>query len=313
MKFIRTSAGADLTRIATLRENADIAFQGPVKVGKFELDSVAAQKLLRLPNVNGRANSEVIKPWFNGGDITDRPLHRWIIDFGKMSEREAAFFEAPFAHIKKVVYPVRVKNRDSQRRENWWRLGRSGGNLRDAVVGLTRVLVTSRVSKHRFFIWAPPNAVPDTRVVAFAKDSDYFCGVLHSTVHLAWFLTTSSRHGDGDVGGRPTYNPSTCFDTFPFPWPPGKEPMNDPHVQAVGAAARTLVELRDKWLDPPGASEAELKKRTLTNLYNERPEWLANVHRDLDEAVFAAYGWPSTLRNDEIVGRLLALNRERAK
>jgi hypothetical protein len=55
-----------------------------------------------------------------------------------------------------------------------------------------------------------------------------------------------------------------------------------------------------------------LKKRTLTNLYNQRPEWLANAHRALDEAVFAAYGWPSGLTKEEILGRLLALNHKRA-
>lgn len=57
---------------------------------------------------------------------------------------------------------------------------------------------------------------------------------------------------------------------------------------------------------------AELRKRTLTNLYNQRPAWLANAHRALDEAVAAAYGWPVDLDDDEVLRRLLALNRERA-
>ena len=74
-----------------------------------------------------------------------------------------------------------------------------------------------------------------------------------------------------------------------------------------------LVKLRDAWLNPPGASEADLKKRTLTNLYNQRPTWLANAHRRLDEAVFAAYGWPASLSDDELLARLLALNLERAQ
>jgi hypothetical protein len=66
---------------------------------------------------------------------------------------------------------------------------------------------------------------------------------------------------------------------------------------------------------PPGASEADLKKRTLTtltNFYNQRPTWLDNAHRRLDEAVFAAYGWPPDLSDDKILARLLALNLERA-
>jgi len=55
------------------------------------------------------------------------------------------------------------------------------------------------------------------------------------------------------------------------------------------------------------------KKRTLTNLYNERPTWLDLAHRKLDEAVFDAYGWPHGLSDEEILARLLALNLKRAK
>jgi hypothetical protein len=114
------------------------------------------------------------------------------------------------------------------------------------------------------------------------------------------------------VGNDPTYNNTTCFETFPFPWPPGKEPKDDPRVEAIAEAARELVRLRDNWLNPPGASDAELKKRTLTNLYNQRPTWLDNVHRKLDEAVLDAYGWPHDLSDEEILARLLALNLERS-
>jgi hypothetical protein len=83
-------------------------------------------------------------------------------------------------------------------------------------------------------------------------------------------------------------------------------------VQAIAQAAKELVEQRDAWLHPPGASEAELKKRTLTRLYNQRPHWLELAHRKLDQAVFAAYGWPDDLSDEEILERLLALNLERA-
>lgn len=61
--------------------------------------------------------------------------------------------------------------------------------------------------------------------------------------------------------------------------------------------------------------EADLKKRTLTNLYNARPAWLDNAHRELDDAVAAAYGWPDytpAMPDDEILKRLLAMNLERA-
>ena len=102
---------------------------------------------------------------------------------------------------------------------------------------------------------------------------------------------------DGDaflgVGNDPRYTPTTCFETFPLPWPPGEEPAGDPRVEAIAESARRLDELRRNWLNPEGpegASEADLRKRTLTNLYNARPTWLANFHVGLDRAVFAALG-----------------------
>ena len=80
---------------------------------------------------------------------------------------------------------------------------------------------------------------------------------------------------------------------------------------AVALAARPLVELRDRWLNSPEwvewvdepapgypkrpvprdeAAAKALKKRTLTNLYNARPQWLADAHDTLDAAVASAYG-----------------------
>ena len=152
--------------------------------------------------------------------------------------------------------------------------------------------------------------MPAHKLIAFARDDDYFLGILQCRVHELWSLRLCSWQG---VGNDPVYTPTTCFETCPFPWAPGREPQADPRVQAVAAAARELVQLRNAWLNPPGAADADLKKRTLTNLYNQRPTWLDNAHKALDAAVFAAYGWPAGLSDDEILARLLALNLERAK
>jgi len=79
--------------------------------------------------------------------------------------------------------------------------------------------------------------------------------------------------------------------------PSGKEPKDDARVKAMAEAAKALVEQRDDWLNPSGASAADLKKRTLTNLCHERPTWLETsprtamrgcAHKRLDEAVLAA-------------------------
>ena len=70
--------------------------------------------------------------------------------------------------------------------------------------------------------------------------------------------------------------------------------------------------LRTGWLNPPGLSGAELRERTLTNLYNQRPSWLAQAHERLDRAVYAAYGWDYPLEREDVLARLVKLNTGRA-
>lgn len=302
----------DLTQAHRLEENAGLAFQGPVKVGPFDIGNEIAEEMLGKANLHGRSNREVVRPWKNASDITGRPRGMWIIDFGEMELEEASLFEAPFEYVRREVKPMRDTNRRAKRRDYWWQHGETVPGLRNIAAQAQRFVCTPRVAKHRIFVWEPTDLLPDSRLYVIARDDDYFFGVLHSRLHEVWSLATSSRHGDGSEGGRPTYNNTTCFETFPFPWPPGAEPVEDPRVQAIAAAAAELVQKRDAWLNPPGLDEAQLKKRTLTNLYNQRPTWLALLHGKLDAAVAGAYGWPAALADEEILERLLALNLQRA-
>ena len=182
--------------------------------------------------------------------------------------------------------------------------------MREALQPLSRFIATPRVSKHRLYVFVDADVIVDSAVVAIAREDDYFFGVLHSKVHELWARRQGTQVRERESGFR--YTPTTCFETFPLPWPPGEEPTNDPRVEAIAATAKDLVEKRDRWLNPEGASEAELKKRTLTNLYNERPTWLNLAHKKLDDAVLDAYSWPHDTTDDEILERLLALNLERA-
>jgi type II restriction/modification system DNA methylase subunit YeeA len=324
-------AGVDLTQAKRLAVNAGCAFQGPVKVGPFDIPGDQAREFLQMPlNPNGRSNAEVVKPWANGMDIVRRPSDTWIIDFGEMSAAEASLYEAPFEYVRRHVKPLRDQNRDRQRREHWWRLGRSGGDLRRATAGLSRVIITPRVAKHRLFVWRAAVVIPDSRLVVIARDDETTFGVLHSRFHEAWSLRLGGWHG---VGNDPQYTPSSGFETFPFPegLAPHRSDFSPAREGPITEAARRLNELRENWLNPadlvhrvpevaPGYPDrllpideraaALLKTRTLTNLYNEKPAWLINTHRELDEAVAAAYGWPVDLVEDELLRRLLALNRD---
>jgi len=293
----------------TLAENLRLSFIGTQKGGPFDIQSEYAERLLKTSNTRSdKHNSDVVKPWINGLDITRRPRDMWIIDFGSdMSREEASEYHAPFEHVQKKVLPLRQGLRRSNHREYWWIHQEARPGMREALRGKERYIATARVAKHRLFVWVDSSVLPDSQVVVIARDDEYFLGLLHAKPHELWSLRQGTSLED-----RPRYTPTTTFETYPFPWPPGKEPQDDPRVQAIAQAAKDLVELRDAWLKPPSLSEKELQKRTLTNLYNERPAWLDAAHKKLDAAVFDAYGWPHDLSDEEILARLLELNLKRA-
>ena len=267
--------------------------------------------MLRQPNPHGRPNSDVIKRWMIGRDINQRSRSMWIIDFGVgMLEVDAALYEAPFEYVVANVKPGRDDNRDAKFRNYWWLHGRPRIEMRQALASLPRYIGTSMVSRHRMFSYIDGDVLPDATIIVFARNDDYFFGVLHSRIHEVWARVMGTQLREAESGIR--YTPTTCFETFPFPEP------DYARRDAIAEAAARLNELREGWLNPvdvngnPALNAGDLKKRTLTNLYNQRPVWLANAHAALDAAVAAAYGWPAHLPDAEILERLLALNLERS-
>ena len=233
----------------------------------------------------------------------------WIIDFGvDMNREDAALYDAPFAHVFKYVEPARAQSKTT--RDEWWIHERPRVDMREAIASLPRYAGTARVAKHRLFVWIKHPTLPDSAIIAIARDDEYFFGVLQSKIHELWARRTGTQLREAESGFR--YTPTTTFETYPFPWPPGKEPAGDPRVEAIARAARDLVEKRDLWLNPEGATEVQLKERSLTNLYNRMPEWLRIANRKLDETVLDAYGWPHDLSDQDVLERMLALNHQRA-
>jgi len=321
--------GLNLTQAKPLKGNAGIAFQGPEKNGAFDIEGELARQWLKLPNPNGRPNSDVLKPRYNGLDLARRYSGGWVIDFGtSMSESDAALYEVPFQYVLVNVKPERDKNKDRNRRVYWWRFGRTGEDMRVALKDLPRYIVTPEVTKHRIFAWLDASVLADKKLIVIARSDDVTFGILHSRFHELWSLAVCSWHGSGN---DPRYTPTTTFETFPFP--------SDVAGNELATAAKSLNELRNNWLNPSewtdwqrtpeeekagyparpvakAGHEADLKKRTLTNLYNARPAWLDNVHKTLDAAVAKAYGWSDytpEMSDEEILRRLLALNLERTQ
>ena len=195
--------------------------------------------------------------------------------------------------------------------------------------GLSRYLATPTVAKHRLFVWCDTRVCPDHQLIVIARDDDTTFGILHSRFHEIWSLRMGTSLED-----RPRYTPTTTFETFPFPAGltpnvPASDYAADPRAAVIADTAGRLIERRDRWLNPPewaewvdepvagypkrpvprnDAAAKALKKRTLTNLYNARPQWLADAHAALDEAVADAYGWPADIADEDALAELLALN-----
>jgi type II restriction/modification system DNA methylase subunit YeeA len=347
-----TGTASHVASARRLRENARVSFMGDIKVGAFDVTGLVARSWLKAPlNPNGRPNSDVVRPWVNALDIARRPRDMWIVDLGsELSERDASLYEAPYAHLAEHVKPDRDANRDAGFRVHWWRHGRPRPEMWAALNVLGnrcadpafRYIATARVAKYRLFVWLLSQICPDSQIIVIARDDDTTFGILHSRFHEAWSLRLGTSLED-----RPRYTPTTTFETFPFPVGltpniPAADTAADPRAIRIAAAAKTLDDLRRAWLNPsdlveiapeitstaapgeaprrypdrilPRTVEAavKLKERTLTNLYNQRPRWLADAHDALDRAVAAAYGWPEDIATDDALQRLLALNLERA-
>ena len=304
------TAESDLTKARRLTENGKIAFIGDVKVGAFDLEPAVADTMLAATgNPNERPNSDVVRPWINTLDVVRRPRGMWIIDFGvDMTQAQASGYEGPFEYVVEHVYPTRSQNKKPGYARKWWLHAEPCRGMREAIAPLNRFICTPTVAKHRVFVWMTHPTLADHQLVVVARDDDYFFGVLHSRLHELWSLRMGTWLGKGN---DPRYTPTTTFETFPFPWPPGQEPAGDSRVEAIANVARELVQQRDRWLNPEGATETELKKRTLTQLYNARPTWLDLAHKQLDAAVLDAYGWSRDVADEELLGWLLALNVER--
>lgn len=338
------TASLDLSAVVPLVSNAGIAFQGPVRVGPFDISLAEALSLLHEPNPTGAPNSDVIRPSLNGGDVVKKSRERWAIDFGSLPVEVACQYEGPFGVVKEKVKPIRDANREKSRKERWWLHGRTGDDFRYAVATLARYLAMAQTAKYFVWRWYPSLVSPEQTLIVFGREDDYIFGVLHSRLHGVWGLKLGTR-----LETRPRYTPTTCFETFPFP------EANDSEMAAIAGAAKELDALRTSWLDPPEWTKQEvlefpgsvngpwaryvhdpdgrgigtvrfprtvpkdeecakkLAKRTLTNLYNERPTWLDLAHERLDAAVFAAYGWKPTMSDAEVLAGLLTLNLERAE
>jgi hypothetical protein len=310
------NAGTNIEDAVDLRSNADIAVQGmnPLGLG-FRLSAEDLQKL----KIDKDHLPTTLRPYLIGRDLVQRHEPKWVVDFYGLSEREASA-AAPelYQHILNSVKPERDQNRRATRRDNWWLFGENAPTLRRASAELPRVVATCRTAKHRIFTFISSDNVLDAKIVGIGLEDAFALGVLCSKNHIVWADRTGGWLG---VGNDSNYNHSDCFGKFPFP-ADVPEQLKD----KIRAEAEALDALRKRVL----AAHDDL---TLTKLYNvlealRECRALTEAERDMhdrglvtlirqhhdaiDALVAEAYGWPAELSDEEILTRLVALNKERA-
>jgi hypothetical protein len=259
-----------------------------------------------------------IRPYRNGRDIAQAPRNSMVIDlFGLPLDEVRSRFPEVYQWLFERVKPERDQNNRASRRENWWLFGETNPKLRAQLAGLSRFIATVETSKHRLFVFLDKEILPDNMLVNIASADAYHLGVLSSRIHVVWALAAG-----GDLGGNtPRYNKTRCFEPFPFP------ACDDLQTVLIRVRAESLGAHRKR-------QQALHTDLGLTDMYNvleklrtcvqmtekERSihdkglvTLLKKHHDDLDSAVFAAYGWPENLTNEEILEKLVALNLERAK
>ncbi|AHM60268.1 hypothetical protein D770_10055 [Flammeovirgaceae bacterium 311] len=306
--------GADVASSVPLQASKDLHSNGMMINGAgFILNQEIAT---RLGIEVKEAIDQVIKPYANGKDIVQNSRNALIIDLCGLDIKDVRVkYPSVYQHILENVKPERDAKKDASFRENWWLFGRTRPMLRMALEGLDKYIVTPETSKYRFFTFFDSKVIPDHMLIAFALDDPYFLRVLSSSIHQIWSLAAG-----GDLGGNtPRYNKSRCFDPFPFP----------AATETQQSTIRSIAEQLDTHRKQRQSLYPSL---TITDIYNVLEKLkagemlsakehkvhelglvsiLLQLHQELDTAVSAAYGWPADLPEEEILERLVALNKER--
>ncbi|EBA05978.1 class I SAM-dependent DNA methyltransferase [Sagittula stellata] len=305
----------DFSELQPLRSNYRMCFQGVVPAGDgFKLGSSEKDALEMRLSEKEKAK---IKRYYIGKDIIDRPRHQSIIDlFGVDLEELKRDYPTLFAYLLDRVKPVREENSRPQYKKLWWIFAEPRPALRSAIGGIRQFIGTTYTAKHRVFQFCGSEIVPDAMVYAIATDQPELLACLSSRVHLVW-----CKGSTGTLEDRPRYNSANTFSPFPFP------DLGNNERESL----RTLGEHLDAHRKRQQAAHPKL---TLTQMYNvleklragepiegkDREIYdqgligiLRDLHDQIDAEVARAYGWPADLSDEDILFRLVALNKERAE
>ena len=280
------STAADMTKSRKLSSDENLSFLGSCKGGDFDISEAEALNLLNTQgNPRQKLNSELVKPVKNSEDLLQRPADRWIIDTADLSLAALQLYRKPYNIIVARVKPHRDNNRDKWLRVNWWRPQRMRPEMRTRIRSLERFLVTTTTSKHRIFVWLQHPVLPDHQLIVFAREDDYFMGLLQSRLHEVWALAQGTQLREKESGFR--YTPTTCFETFPFPFLDDLQPPQAPPVQSTSKPKqpepdRTYAEnlaAKNYYMGKEEPPPYGVSQRTPYNLQDD----IASAAKDLNE------------------------------
>jgi len=319
--FSDLTVGVDVTNTVVLKSNLNIVTTGVQLSGTgFRLTRKEVLGLgYSLNNL-----PEIIRPYVIGRDLTRKLEERYVIDFYGYSLQEA--LKKYPKELQIVIDRVKSQRKAKAKNgnpdvvkyaEEWWLFAKTRSTFRPAFETIIHFIATCRTAKHRSFVLLDKSYLPDAKVVAIALGDHYYLGVLSSWIHVIWSLRNGGWLG---VGNDSNYNHSDCFNKFPFPDATEEQKTRirelaellDTHRKRQLAQHPKLI-LTDmhnvlekvRSGEPLNAKEQIIHEQGLISIFRQ-------LHDDLDEAVFVAYGWPPTFTDEELLQHLVDLNAERA-
>jgi hypothetical protein len=280
-------------------------------------------------------NAERIFPYIGGEEVNDSPTHahhRYVINFEQMSEEQARRWPELIAVVEAKVRGTRASHSTAE----WWHFERLRPELYAAIRGLERVIVVSRVGQALAFAFCPTAQVFAESLVILASDQRSMFALVQSRPHETWVRFLASSMKD-DL----RYTPTDCFETFSFPdgWnlrsnleEVGRE-YHDFRARLMVHNNQGLTKTYNRFHDPDEHDPDIIKLRELHDALDRavldtygwtdiRPtcEFILDYVDDEEDTPGKGnrrkkpwrYRWPDEIR-DEVLGRLLELNAQRAK
>ncbi|WP_432831003.1 Eco57I restriction-modification methylase domain-containing protein [Dactylosporangium sp. CA-092794] len=266
-----------------LAANAGLSFQGSNILGLgFTVAPDGAAELIR----KDARNTEVLFPYLNGHDLNLRPdctASRWVVNFHDWTEERARAYTDCYGRVRRLVRPERLKVTFSRgARERWWLYERRRPELYAQIAGLARVVAIALVSRTVMPVMVPTGQVFSHMLGVFATDDTALLALLSSAPHYWWAAGRAST-----MKTDLRYTPSDVFETLPLPEP-------TPRMRALGdrldRRRRDIMGARGTGLT---ATYSLVNDAACTD--GDIVE-LRRIHRDIDVAVCAAYGWDELLR-----------------